>query len=334
MGRLVADTAHRGLYRPNASMQVTANGNFTPGDLAESVKFPGYFEFEEVDPTVPQLTYLPPLGGFGPRVEVFIEEMARPRVDVWRTVAGRRSLVRGGVGRATGGGLLLVDSEVPFGVPATYQAGVEFEDGSADYSPPATITLDAATMGADWGKTFVHNVLGPSRGIEYRPLADAFGELNRETPGDLYTPQGRSKPQWVGGARSGLQDVNLSGYTETQLEADRLDRMLGNPDDPDDGTIPILVFRTPPSYPIPGTFVCVVEKSSARPLARTQSGEGVLWPLVGTEVEPPFEGLSEPVVTWSDVAARYPEAADYAAAYPTINLHMSRDYSLSALTDD
>lgn len=326
----------QGLYVPHKSMALTPDGNHTSGELVLSTTHPGYFEFTGIDPSRPRLRYLPPVGGYGPRVEVRVDWFRWDRANVWRIVEGRRSLVRGGVNRSTVGGLTIVDAEVPFGRPVTYQAGLEFEDGSGGFSPAETITLDESVMGADYGKVFLHNVLAPSRSIEYRPLAGAFGELKRSTPGDRYTPQGTGLPRWVGGTRSGLQNVDLSGYTGTLEDAATLERMLGDPYDPDDGTIPILCVRTPPLYRIPGALIVVVEESTARPLTQSQSGTGTLWPLVGNEVEPPFLGLVEPAVTWADIAARFPGptgAREYAAIYSSLK-EMARDYSLSGLSDD
>lgn len=335
-GRLQRNTQSSGLFIANRSMEPVGDGNFTPGDLVEDPNNPGYFLFNVSNPTPPELTYLPAMGNgsYGPRVEVLIREFPYAIANLWRITDGDRVLVRGGVERQTSGGLLVVDSEVPFGVSVTYQAGVEFEDGSVVYSEATTITLDREVMGPDYGKAFVHNVLEPSRAMEHVFTGDALGALTSGNTGGTYTPEGAQRALWMGAGESGLYGVNLSGSTYT-LEDERLFREMF-------GTrqvrkLPILVFRGPPELLLPGTFFAVVQERTRVP-HNVASGltEWVEWRMTGDEVEPPFPGLAEPVVTWSDIAARFPGptgAVDYGDAYATF-LDIARDYSLVGLADN
>lgn len=331
-GYLAPDPQRAGLYLPNGTMVPTADGNYTTGNLIEDPDNPGLYLFGPLDPTVPQLQYLPPLGNgsYGPRVEVLVREFPYEFANLYRISGGNRVLVRGGVQRPTSGGLVVVDSEVPFGVPVTYQAGVEFEDGSGVFTAASTITLDRSVMGADYGKSWVHNVLEPSRSLEYIFTGDALSALTRTNPGTTHTPEAEMA-MWMGAGQSGLQGVNVSGSTYTLEDHAILAGMFGTPQI---RKLPILVFRGPPELLIPGTFFAVVPERSEVP-HNVASGinEWVEWRMSADEVQPPFPGLAEPSVSWADVAARYPTASGYASAYPTF-LDMSRDYSLVGLGDN
>jgi len=247
---------------------------------------------------------------------------------VWRHAQGRRFKVRGGVRRSVAGGLVVVDPEVPLDVQVSYVTEIfDTAGGSLGFLSAEEILVPSH------GLVWVQNVLAPSRAIVYRPLADAFGHLLRSTPTGLYTPEGMGLPRATYGTRSGLQDVNLSGFTGTLEEGAALDAMLGDPYDPGDGTVPILVFRAPSMYPIPGTFIASVERSDAWVRNRSSGGQKRTWDLVGTEVEPPFPGLAEPVLTWDDVAAAYAAGWDQLPAHYAGWLEVSRDYSLARFAD-
>lgn len=318
-----------GQFYPNPTMTLTAEGTgFLPGDL---VPFDATsWRVVEFDPTAPEVTYIPPTPGtgYGPRVEVVVTALPPTAVmaTVWRTTARRRVMVRGGVGRSVVGGLVVVDPEPPLDRPMSYSTEIFDENGeSLGFLKSAAITIPSE------GKVWVHNVLVPSRAIVYQPLQGAFGHQVRSTPSELYTPDGGGLPRWVGGGRSGLQNIDLSGFTGTAADATALDAMLGNTYDPDDGTIPILVFRCPGTYRVPGTLIVAVDVSDAWARDAAAGGEKVTWALTGDEVSPPFPGLAEPALTWDDVAAAYPQGWSQVRARYSSWMDLARDYSLAGL---
>ena len=328
-GRLTPVPLKPGLYQPNSSMQMTADGNYLSGDLEFS---DGNYLFLVADATTPQLTYLPAEGNgrYGPRVEVLLQGLAPGgAVNLWRESGDQRFLVRGAVRRGGADSLVVTDSEVPFGRAVTYRVEMLNPDfTSAGFTPGTSVVLDRDVMGADWGKTFVHNVLEPSRALEYVFTDEALGALTQSTSGGVFAPDGAAYPVWVGGRSGALTGVNVAGSTYTLADYQILSGMFGTRATP---KVPILVFRGPPELLLPPTFFAAITTRVPQPQnVAWGGGEWVRWAMVADEVAPPFPGLSEPGVTLADLAVLYPTLAEAAEVYPNL-LDVARDYSLAGL---
>lgn len=331
-GRLTRIPLLPGLYRPNDTMLWTVEGNVTSGDLDPAG---ANYSFLVANPTTPQLAYLPAEGNgrYGPRVEVLLQGIAQGvAVNLWRECEDQRFLVRGAVRRSGVESIVVTDSEAPFGRPVTYRAELLNPDfTSAGFTPGSEVILDQSIMGPDWGKSFVHNVLEPSRALEYVFTDGALKGLTQGHPGGLFDPDGAPAAIWVGGRSSGLVGVDVSGSTYTLDDYRTLSGMFGTRATP---KVPILVFRTPPKLLLPPTlFAAVTSRSPVPQNVAWEGGEWVRWPLIASEVQAPFPGLAEPGVTLADLAVMFTTLAEAAEVYPTL-LDAARDYSLVGLANN
>lgn len=313
-----------GLFYPNPTMQPTSDGNFFPGDL---IRYDANsWLVLEFDPTTPTLTFIPaqPPPGYGPRVEVLVTNAPPVAASgtLWRHAGGQRSRVRGAVRKSLASGAFsAVDSEVPFDIPVTYVTEIFDADGNS----LGFLASESVTVPSN-GDVWVHNILEPSKSIRWVFTDSALQALTEGNPGGTYTPEGQTLPRWVGGQSSGLIGVALNGSTYTLKDADAFGAMFGTREEP---KVPILVFRGPPTLLLPGTFVTVIGSRTRLPQnVAWGGGEWVRWDIVGDEVEPPFAGLSEPVVELRDVEAVYDTLAQIEAAYSSL-LDIARDYSLA-----
>jgi hypothetical protein len=257
-----------------------------------------------------------------PRVEVVYDDgISADRLTIYRIIGRRRVKVRGGVNRATSGGVVVLDHEVPFGHPVSYVAHM------FDASGTSLGFTDATSVVVDVDDVFIHHPLEPSLWLKYAPLQGAFGEIYMSTVGSLFRPEGQPLPRWIGGVSGGVQGISLNGMTESFADAETLKSMFGTYDTP---RVPILCVRTSPQFFMEPTLFLHIPEHTYQPVDAPTGGETVVWSMTGDEVEPPAVGLVEPVLTWDDVAARYSGWGEVAAAYPTW-LDLSRDYTLTGI---
>ncbi|PCN47014.1 hypothetical protein Csp2054_14320 [Curtobacterium sp. 'Ferrero'] len=269
--------------------------------------------------TAPEITVLDD-DTLGPRVAVSFSTLAggTQTIVVRRTAAGRTMPVRGGVNLFAVGGAAVLDQEVPFGVPVTYQAEQFSADGvSLGMTDPATVIVDTTD-------TWVSQPLNPSLALQVRVRVMSTETLAWESPGDTVWTQGDALGRTINGQRSGLKGVSLLLRLLHPADAATFDAMFGTYDT----TFPaVLCIRTPPSVPLPAVLFwgCTTPK-------RLTSGANKLvqYQLDGSEVAPPAPGLVVPSLTRDDIDAAYPTRAARAAAY-TSRLARDTDYKLAGL---
>jgi hypothetical protein len=256
----------------------------------------------------------------GPRVQVLFPALAAgtQTITVKRTIEGRTLPVRGGINMFAVGGAAVLDQEVGFGVPASYQAE-QFDASGASLG-----VTDAATITVDSDASWVSQPLDPSLALRVRVRLRSTETLSWESPGDTLWTQGGSVGRLMNGQRSGLKGVSLLLRLLRPEDAATFDSMFGTYDT----TYPsILCVRTAPNVPLPAVlfFGC-------RTPQRVTSGANKLvqYQLDGDEVAPPAPGLVIPALSRDDIDAAYPTRAARAAAY-TSRLQRDTDYSLAGL---
>ncbi|MDV3200016.1 MAG: hypothetical protein Q8889_02785, partial [Candidatus Phytoplasma australasiaticum] len=158
---------------------------------------------------------------------------------------------------------------------------------------------DSTSITLDVSEVWVHHVLEPSLAVRYNLTDKAAKSLTRGMVGSFLAVQSAPVPTWVGGRRTGLEGVDLAGWTETFADAAVLDSMLGTYEQP---RLPIVVVRAPPAYQLPPTFIAVIELTRL-PFDTHLGGEWNEWAITATETNPPAVGLVEATLTWDDIAA-------------------------------
>jgi hypothetical protein len=266
----------------------------------------------------PRLTLLDG-DALGPRVQVLFTALATgtERITVRRTVGGRTMEVRGGIDLFAVGGATVLDLEVPFGVPATYQAEQFDADGtSLGMTKTATIVVETTD-------SWVTQPLSPTLAVQVRVRLKSTETLGWESPGDTVWTQGAAVGRVINGQRSGLKGISLLLRVDP-ASADEFIAMWGGYD----STFPAVVcVRTPPNVPLPPVLFL-----GCRAPKRLTAGANKLvqYQLDGDEVAPPSPGLVIPPLTRDDIDAAYATRDARAAAYAS-RLARDSDYTLAGL---
>jgi hypothetical protein len=270
--------------------------------------------------SAPALRLLEDDPAVAPRVQVtFSSLVAGTRtVTIRRTADGRTMDARGGVSLFAVGGASVLDQEVPFGVPASYQAE-QFDAAGRSLG-----MTDAAAIIVDTTDTWVSQPLNPELALRVRVRLASTSTMGWESPGDTVWTQGGSVGRLINGQRSGLKGVSLLLRLLRPEDAEAFLAMFGTYDT----TYPaVLCIRTPPNVPLPSVlfFGCRTPK-------RLTSGANafVQYQLDGDEVAPPAPGLIVPTLSRDDIDAAYPTRDARAAAY-TSRLARDTDYTLAGL---
>jgi hypothetical protein len=254
-----------------------------------------------------------------PFVEVFVDDKpaGTSTMRLERVSDNRTWTVRGGVGVAAG--VAVLDFEVPFCVPATYRAECFDEGGmSLGFTEPSTTTV--------WeDRTIVHQPLSPQLWVNPVRLLDTAETTDRPGRGELVRVDGATVDRVIGTGRGGVAGQKWSLLTRRLSDADALQALLGTYEQQQ---LQVLCIRTPPPMRVPRTFFVSVPTLSERPINVHARGEYVKFDFEGSEVEPPFPGLSEPLLTYDDIDAAYGSYDLADAAYPSYT-ERDRDYSLA-----
>lgn len=227
-------------------------------------------------------------------------------VDVYRSVAGNRTLLRAGSTSSSPDTVMrVVDAELPFGVPVTYVAVVE---GTEYTAGPATHTLTG-------GKVALSDAI---TGLSAEVCILAAGDLSRTRDAARFRPGGRnvvvSRPL---SGRAGAYDL----YTETTTAYDNLMALLAA------ATEAVVQIRQPGGYAGVDAYLAVDDVTETRwsqdgtderRIVTIQFAETEAWPddLAATgftyqQVEDFYSGL-----TYADAEGDYAtyleaEVADY-----------------------
>ena len=263
------------------------------------------------------------------RVDVLIEGLA-PEVTeatLWKTVAGRRSAVRGALNTAVSGVLSTIDFEAPLDVEATYQAQLYASGVEAGWSDAVSTRVVSPYWPDGFPRILIHNPLDPATAVWVHPGRAAFSSLPRPTPGEVRWSEGARLGMVQSGRRRGLTGVPFDVVTETREDADRFDALFGTVDTP---RLPILCVRVPEELQFlrmpPVWFAGVLD---VEPMPDTTIGSGqVVWRMVADEVAAPVPSLVTPLLTRADIAAYYPSRQAVADANPS-RLAVSRRYEIA-----
>lgn len=209
-------------------------------------------------------------------------------VELFRSVAGERTPVRGGAVTATDTSVVRTDAELPFGVPVTYVARV---NDSTEYTAgPTTYTLPG-------GKVALSDAIS---GEAAEVVITAWPEKATERVASSFVVGGRNVV--VSGPR-GMWTADIEILTETTSARENMARLF---DAATSGTVQV---RQAGGYDGVDCYVAVLTDSERR-FSQDGSDQRRLWTLKVSEVE----GWS------SDLEARGYTLADIETAYYALTL--------------
>lgn len=272
--------------------------------------------------------------GFAPTLTPFIDSSNQlaPRVlvqfptvasdtqyiNVYRVSEGRQFQVRGGVKLFAVGGAFVMDSEVPFGVTATFQAE---QFNSSDVSLGFTDTTSVSMYVTD---SWITQPLNPTLGVRCQVMMDSANDFARPNPGSVVFTEGATVGRVIGGRRQGLVGMQLNVRLYSTDDADTFRQMLG---DYQQDYPAVLCIRTPPPLRLPRLLF-----ASTLDPHEVISGVNVMlvYKMTVTEVLPPAPGLVIPTLTRDDLDYAYATRAAMDAAYPS-RIAQDSDYSKAGL---
>lgn len=246
-----------------------------------------------------------------PFVEVFFPSYpaGTASVRIERLSENRVWPVRGGINISPG--VAVLDFEVPFQTSAAYRAEVFNSVGaSLGYTESAEIIVNES-------RTIVHQPLAPQLWTPVRKLAGTASTITRPSEADLTRVEGSGIPKVIGTNRHGVEDMPFVMHVDNEADADTLQDMLGAYETQQ---IPVLCIRTPGPMRIPRTFFAYVPELPERRISSLSTD--FEFTFSATEVQPPFPGLSTPLLTYDDLDAAF---ATYTALDAAFSTYTDRD---------
>jgi hypothetical protein len=254
-----------------------------------------------------------------PFVEVFVEsypaDTATLRIE--RVSQGRTWNVRGGFGVTAG--VAVLDFEAPFCVPSTYRAECFDANGATlGYTDSSTVTV--------WeDRSILHQPLNPQLWVNVVDRAETAETVVRLAPGETVRVEGSPYGRRIGGGRQAISSFHYTFETFHLFQADMVHRVFGTEDSPYPA---VVCLRTPPPARFPRTLFLDAERLDEIDQDVRIGGTWVVFEITGDEVEPPFVGLVEPLLTYDDIDAAYGSYDLADAAYPSYT-DRDRDYGLA-----
>jgi hypothetical protein len=256
-----------------------------------------------------------------PFVEVFVEDFpaGTSTLRIERLSEDRTWTVRGGVSVAAG--VAVVDFEVPFCVPVSYRA--ECFDGSGlslGFTDSSSVTV--------WeDRAVAHQPLVPQMWSNVVLAEGTFETVERPSSGEVVWVQGATVGRVIGSGRRGVVETPIRLEAARLSDASDFQAMLGTYEV---RQLPVLCVRTPPNVPldVPRTFFTHIPKVTSRDFNVRWGGTVTHLEFMATEVEPPFPGLTTPLLSYDDIDAAYGSYDLADAAYPSYT-DRDRDYSLA-----
>jgi len=175
--------------------------------------------------------------------------------------------------------------------------------------------------------TWVHNPLEPTAGMQVEIDDVSARELIRPTPGDRVFVQGHGVARLIGRRRRGLDSVDLSLSVRGIVEADAFQDLLGSYDE---DRLGVLCLRTSETVRWPATFMFATSAMAEKDVSIRYGGDWVQFVASVDEVEPPFPGLSTPLLSYDDLDVAYATYTARDAAYASYTA-ADRDYSKAGL---
>lgn len=241
-----------------------------------------------------------------PFVEVYFPSYpaGTASVRVERLSENRIWPVRGGVNIAPG--VAVLDFEVPFQTSAAYRAEVFNASGqSLGYTESAEIIVNES-------RTIVHQPLVPQLWTSVFKLAGTAVTIERPSDSELAYIEGSGIPKVIGSTRHGVEEMPFRLLVDNEADADMLQSTLGAYETQQ---LPVLVIRTPGPVRIPRTFFAHIPNLSERRISSLS--QDFEFTFTATEVQPPFPGLSTPLLTYDDLDAAFATYTALDAAFAT-----------------
>lgn len=178
-----------------------------------------------------------PAGTPCPDVSIDLAGLSGATINVWRSAAGRRVLVRGFKGRTLVGNVYaLTDYEAPFDIPVVYD--VECVNASGvlvDTGTSVAVTLDVDTP-------WIQDALAPSVSCAVVVGGDSLTGANLRRDGGVVAVNGAAEPVGQGGVRRVGAGIPLSFHCSSEAVETQVLTVLRSADP--------LVVRTPAEYRI------------------------------------------------------------------------------------
>lgn len=228
-----------------------------------------------------------------PGVEVYFPTLdaAADTITVWRTADGVTEEVAGAKRATVAGDFVVTDSQVPFGVLATYV-------GEAFDSTGASLLGAQSTIQVDSDEVWFQNAVDPAASFTVELNAASLSPVERATHNQQQWVAGLPRPFnqfWGEGAIAGLPLVAWSNNSAETADFRSITSW------------PQLLVRTPPSFEtLPRLLYAAVQRSSHNYLVNVEPGAAVVWNLVVDEVQPFSKSILRPLVTWDDWTAAFP----------------------------
>lgn len=242
-----------------------------------------------------------------PRVLLTVTDLiAGDAVELYRVVAGARTLVRAGAdGDVEDVSFLRIDAELPFGVPVHYVAVVEGEEYA---SAPVTYVLDG-------GKVALSDAVS---GLAAEVIIAAWPERDWVRDATTFRPAGRNV---VVAGPLGQYEGQVELYVESWSSGENLLALLRG------ATQGIVQVRQPGGYNGVDAYWAVLGATERR-LSQDGSDDRRMWVLDVAETDPWAASLEARGTTLADLADAYEgqTLADVAADYATLLLLAQADW--------
>jgi hypothetical protein len=174
-------------------------------------------------------------------------------------------------------------------------------------------------------RSILHQPLNPGRWVNVVDRAETAETIQREAPGETVRILGSAYGRRIGSGRNGITSFHYTFETFHLFQADMVVRIFGTPAEPYPA---VVCLRTPPPTRFPRTLFLDAPVFNEIDQDVRLGGTWVVFELTGDEVEPPYVGLSTPLLTYDDIDAAYGSYDLADAAYPSYT-DRDRDYSLA-----
>lgn len=223
-------------------------------------------------------------------------------IVVTRSYGNVTETLRDAWNRFAAGGAVLTDSEIPVGVPVTYQAQAFDTDGTP-LGSTGTVTTQ---IDSDIEHAWFSDPLNPTLVVEVEMKLDFADTLTRTR--QVQTYQVGNRLVALLGAQGKLDNIALRVQTKSIEDADLLAQILASTS---------VLVRTAPPIRLPRLLYVVVPTVNEIAQDIQVGGEWVFWDLVGQEVSATTLDILVPVVTWQSFLDAFPGAtwADVIAFY-------------------
>ncbi len=235
-----------------------------------------------------------------PRVLVTLSGVAAgDTVAVYRVVDGQRTAVRAGSGTLTDSAFVVVDAEIPFGVPISYEADLNNE--TTYYTAQTTYTLTGG----------LNAITDAISGLAAEVYIQDWPSKRRERRATVFSTR-EGKNVVVSGAL-GQPQSTVTLYTETASSADNLVTVL------EDATEGVVQIRQGTGIAGIDSYVAVLNVEEQRFDRYSGSDDRRLWVIDVAETESWAPELAARGYTYGDMTASYAGLtyANLAADYPT-----------------